>query len=100
MNRQLGTSAVLSSLALLAIMLAVPVKASIISFSSTIDGAQVNADAGKGSLATGSATMLFDDVTNVFSWNISWVDLSGPATAAHFHGPALPNANAGVKIFF
>jgi hypothetical protein len=71
MNRQLGISAVLSSLALLAIMLAVPVKASIISFSSTIDGAQANAGAGKGSLATGSATMLFDDVTNEFSWDIS-----------------------------
>jgi hypothetical protein len=44
--------------------------------------------------------MFFDDMTNVFSWDISWIDLSGPALAAHFHGPAMANQNAGVQVNF
>jgi hypothetical protein len=100
MNIKLGVSATLSSLVLFAIMVTVPAKASIISFSSTINGAQANAGTGTGSIATGSASMLFDDVTNELSWSIDWVDLSGPATSAHFHGPALPNTYAGAVVFF
>jgi hypothetical protein len=28
------------------------------------------------------------------SWTIRFSDLSGPVTAAHFHGPAMPGENA------
>ena len=42
--------------------------------------------------------MTFDDVTNVIAWDISWSDLLGDLTVAHFHGPALPNQNAGVQV--
>jgi len=66
----------------------------------TIDGAQANAGAGTGSPGTGSATMTYDDVTNMFSWNITWSGLTGTETLAHFHGPALPNQNAGVQVNF
>lgn len=66
----------------------------------TIDGAQANAGGGTGSPGTGSATMTYDDATGVFSWNISWSGLVGTETFAHFHGPALPNQNAGVQVNF
>jgi len=74
--------------------------ATITTFSATIDGAQANAGMGTGSIGTGSATMMLDRDTNIFSWSISWQDLSGPPTAAHFHGAAAPGTNAGVQVGF
>lgn len=84
-------------LALLAVMAMAPAKASLIPFSATIDGAQANAGLGTGSAGMGSATMWLDDLTNNFSWNISWTGLSDVVNA-HFHGPAAPNMNAGVEV--
>lgn len=64
----------------------------------TLDGDQANAGAGSGSSATGSATMTYDDVSGLFSWDISWTTLQGDITVAHFHGPAGPGQNAGVEV--
>ena len=36
--------------------------------------------------------------TMAMTYTAEYKDLTGPATAAHFHGPALPGANAGVVI--
>ena len=74
--------------------------AAIISLEANIDGAQANAGAGTGSAGTGFATMTLDDATNLFSWDISWSGLIGNETVMHFHGPALPNQNAGVQVNF
>lgn len=79
---------------------AVPSTAGVINLEATIDGAQANAGAGTGSSGTGSATMTLDDVSNLFSWNISWSGLSGVVTVAHFHGPAGPGSNAEVQVNF
>ncbi|MDQ0591407.1 CHRD domain-containing protein [Variovorax paradoxus] len=38
--------------------------------------------------------------TNVLKYKITYSGLSGPATAAHFHGPAAAGANAGVVLPF
>jgi hypothetical protein len=46
----------------------------------------------------GTATASFDSDTNELSWDIEFSGLSGPATAAHFHGPAEEGANAGVQV--
>jgi hypothetical protein len=46
----------------------------------------------------GSATMAFDPSNNELSWSIEFSGLSGPATAAHFHGPAAAGTNAGVQV--
>ena len=73
-------------------------RAATIDLVATIDGPQADAGAGTGSLGTGSATMTLLTLSNAFSWNISWAGLSGPATFAHFHGPANPNQNAGVQV--
>jgi glucose/arabinose dehydrogenase/plastocyanin len=48
--------------------------------------------------ATGTGTATLDAGTNLFSWDITYSALSSTETAAHFHGPALPCATAGVKI--
>lgn len=75
-----------------------PSQAGLITLTANIDGSQANAGTGTGSLGTGVANMLFDDVSNEFSWDISWSDLTGNVTAAHFHGPAFLNQNAGVQV--
>lgn len=49
--------------------------------------------------ATGSATGTVDTATGLLTWEVIWSGLTGPATAAHFHGPAGPGVNAGVQVF-
>jgi hypothetical protein len=44
------------------------------------------------------AAFTFDLDTFVLAWNITSSGLTGPITAAHFHGPAFPGNNATVKI--
>ena len=34
----------------------------------------------------------------MLSWTISYSGLVGTSTDAHFHGPALPGVNAGVRV--
>ncbi|HKO09632.1 MAG TPA: CHRD domain-containing protein [Alphaproteobacteria bacterium] len=48
--------------------------------------------------ATGKAALTLDKGTKMLSWEISYSGLSGDATAAHFHGPAVAGANAGVEV--
>lgn len=72
------------------------VQAATINLFATLDGAQeVPSNASAGS---GAATITFDDVTNELDWNIIFGGLSGAATAAHFHGPAVVGVNAGVQV--
>ena len=47
---------------------------------------------------TGTADLDYDAASKKLSWKITYSGLSGPATAAHFHGPAAAGANAGVKV--
>jgi hypothetical protein len=48
--------------------------------------------------ATGSVDAVFNRDTNLLRWKVNYTGLSGPATAAHFHGPAGIAANAGVVL--
>jgi hypothetical protein len=50
--------------------------------------------------ASGMAEIQLNTNTNVMSWKITYTGLTGPATAAHIHGPAGPGANAGVVVPF
>ena len=50
------------------------------------------------SAATGTADIDYDPASKKLSWKLTYSGLSGPATAAHFHGPAAAGANAGVKV--
>jgi hypothetical protein len=87
-----------SAFVFIVVTISLPGQASIIKLTANIDGAQANAGSGTGSPGSGSASMLFDDVSNIFSWDISWSGLIGNVTVAHFHGPASPNQNAGVQV--
>jgi hypothetical protein len=46
------------------------------------------------STGSGSVDATFDTDSKVFAWTISYHGLTGPVTAAHFHGPADPGQNA------
>ncbi|SHH70007.1 CHRD domain-containing protein [Bradyrhizobium erythrophlei] len=62
----------------------------------TLDGkAEVPPNA---SAAKGNADIDYDAATKKLSWKLTYSGLSGPATAAHFHGPAEPGKNAGVAV--
>jgi hypothetical protein len=50
------------------------------------------------STATGTADIDYDPASKKLSWKLSYSGLSGPATAAHFHGPAEAGKNAGVAV--
>lgn len=65
-------------------------------YSATLSvGAEAPGKTGPGS---GSAEGSFDSATSMFTYSITYSGLSGPVTAAHFHGPAAPGANAGVAL--
>jgi hypothetical protein len=49
--------------------------------------------------ATGTATVTLDSATNTITWSGTFSGLTGPATAAHIHGPAPAGKNAGVILW-
>src|SRR5580693_4300999 len=50
------------------------------------------------STGKGAATVTYDAATKTVTWEGDFSGLSGPATAAHIHGPAEPGKNAGVIV--
>ena len=48
--------------------------------------------------ASGDVLATLDTGSKKLSYTITYFGLSGPATAAHFHGPAAAGANAGVAV--
>jgi CHRD domain len=43
---------------------------------------------------TGKVMAILDTTTKALSYTVTYAGLTGPAVAAHFHGPAAPGANA------
>jgi len=77
-----------------AVLLAGPASAE--KFKATLSGkSEVPPNA---STATGTADIDYDPSTKKISWKLTYSGLSGPATAAHFHGPAETGKNAGVAV--
>jgi CHRD domain len=65
-------------------------------FKATLDGkSEVPATTSTG---TGTADIDYDAATKKLSWKLTYTGLSGPATAAHFHGPAVAGENAKVSV--
>jgi hypothetical protein len=50
------------------------------------------------SAGTGTADIDFDPATKKLAWTLTYSGLTGPATAAHFHGPAEVGKNAAVAV--
>jgi hypothetical protein len=46
----------------------------------------------------GKLNATFDTSTKSLQWTITYADLSGPVTMAHFHGPAPVGQNANVQV--
>ena len=65
----------------------------------TAETVQLKADLkGSTAAASGNATVTYDTASKQVTWRITYSRLSGNPTAAHFHGPAQPGANAGVAV--
>jgi hypothetical protein len=65
-------------------------------FKAALDGkSEVPPTASAGS---GTADIDYDPASKKLSWKLTYTGLSGPAKAAHFHGPADPGKNAGVVV--
>jgi CHRD domain len=94
-NNMLRTSLrpTLAAAALAAFLFAgVSAHAATESFTADLKGAtEVPPNDSKG---TGAVTATYDTATKKFSYTATYTGLTGPATAAHFHGPAAPGANA------
>lgn len=50
--------------------------------------------------ASGWLDAMLDKNTLLLRWKLSYTGLSGPATGAHFHGPAAIGANASIALAF
>ena len=62
----------------------------------TLNGAsEVPANTSKG---TGMVDANYDAASKKLTWKLTYSGLTGPATAAHFHGPAAVGQNAGVEV--
>ena len=79
-----------------ALALATPSMAAMVNFKASLSGkTEVPPNAAAG---TGSVTATYDTDSKKLTWKGSYSGLSGPATAAHFHGPAPEGKNAGVLV--
>ena len=73
-----------------------PALAETISFKAELKGSsEVPANDSKG---VGAVTATYDTATKRLMWKGDYSGLSGPATMAHFHGPADPDKNAAVVV--
>ncbi len=83
------------------ILLSFNAHAQVVNLTANLDSAQETSaldPATPAAAAAGNATMRFDTDSNQLSWNITFNSLSGPAVAAHFHGPAGFGQAAGVQV--
>ena len=79
-----------------AMAFAAPSMAASMTFKANMDGkSEVPPNDSKG---TGTVTATYDTDSKKLTWKGSYKDLSGAATAAHFHGPAAAGKNAGVLV--
>ncbi len=70
--------------------------AAMIEYRATMTGkSEVPANATTGS---GDVLATLDTSSKKLSYTMTYIGLTGPATAAHFHGPAAPGANVGVAV--
>ncbi|MDX8438680.1 CHRD domain-containing protein [Mesorhizobium australafricanum] len=81
-----------------AFLVASPAMAETMKFKATLDGSQQNPPVT--TKGKGTATLTFDTTSKKLSWIVKYSGLSGPAVAAHIHGPADKGTNADPVIPF
>jgi hypothetical protein len=87
---------ILAATAVALMLSAAPAYAEMVNFTATLSAAEEVPP--NDSPGTGAVEATFDTESKVFKWNITYEGLTGDATAAHFHGPADPGANAGPVV--
>jgi hypothetical protein len=82
--------------ALMAGFATMPAMADTVTFHAALNGAsEVPPNDTKG---TGTIEVTYDTATRQMRYDGSYSGLTGPETAAHFHGPAAPGKNAGIMV--
>lgn len=74
------------------VVAAVPLQAKTIHFAAMLKGASEVPPNTTG--GTGSVNATLNTTTRAFTYTVAYTGLTGPAIAAHFHGPAAPGADA------
>ncbi len=77
-------------------VMAAPAFADMLTFKATMNGASESP--ATDSKATETADVKVDTAAKTITWAIKSANLTGAATAAHFHGPADVGANAAPEI--
>ncbi len=73
-----------------------PASAETMSFKADLkSSSEVPANSSKG---TGTADVTYDTASKALAWTVTFANLTGNATAAHFHGPAEVGKNAGPVV--
>jgi hypothetical protein len=94
--REINIAGGLIALALAATLGTTSALAETVTFKANMTAAQeVPANDSKG---TGNAEISYDTGSKMLTWTVNFSGLTGPATVAHFHGPAEPGKNAGVAV--
>jgi len=70
--------------------------AEVLHFTAKLDGASETPP--NDSKGAGSAWVDLDTASKALTWKVEYAGLSGPATMAHFHGPAPVGKAAGVAV--
>jgi hypothetical protein len=73
-----------------------PAAAEVMKYKADLNGPSENPPTT--SKGVGKVEADFDGATKTLTWSGTYSDLTGPETAAHFHGPAPLGANAGVMV--
>jgi hypothetical protein len=90
--RMLLIAATTAAALALALSAGAPTSAAGISFKASLTGAEETPPTT--TKGKGAVTASYDAASKTLTWTITYSGLTGPATAAHFHGPAKAGAKA------
>lgn len=96
MVRSLLSTAVVAGFSVYLLSAALPAQAETVTYKADLKGSEETPP--NDSKGTGSVKATFDTATKTLTWTITYSGLTGPATAAHFHGPAPAGKAAGVEV--
>ncbi len=85
-----------AAVAVCAVVAGAGARAEVVHFQAKLNGASETPP--KVTDGHGAAEVTLDTTARTLSWTIDYSGLTGPATMAHFHGPAAPGVAAGVTI--
>ncbi len=96
MSRTLLAAVLLTGSVLSSIALSGTAMAANVDFKATLNTASEVPP--KTTAGHGVGMFSLDTTTKMLRYTVTYSDLTGPATAAHIHGPAAPGVNAGVAV--